>query len=207
MSATHQLLIALGGATANPFVPVFFNPSDKGANITLSNSDRTCGNSAGVWAMVRTTASKSSGKWYAEAAYNFSLSSQCGVFGVCTAAHTLTNFLGSAATGWGLQGTNGTNRRTFLAGVIANAGTSIVSGGSGKCAIDIDAGNGWLGTVGVAGWIGGGDPALGTSPTFTFTPGSTMFFAASAFSTGGGTVTLPSSAYLDPIPSGFAGFG
>lgn len=43
-----------------------FNPSDKAANVTLSNSNLTMANSTGTTSSVRTTSSVSSGKHYFE---------------------------------------------------------------------------------------------------------------------------------------------
>lgn len=187
--------------------PQTWNPSDKGANIILSNSDLTAGNTAGAWATVRTVFSANSGKLYDEATLTYQPTDLSCMFGVCTASHTLTNYCGSAAGGWSIQGKGSTGViRTFLAGVATNRTGTIAIGGRAKIAIDIDAGQGWMAGVGLA-WIGGGDPAAGTSPTFTFTAGTTLYFAGSAFSSNIGTVTRVGGSYTDTVPTGFTGIG
>ncbi|MBZ0087214.1 MAG: hypothetical protein K8F33_03840, partial [Thermomonas sp.] len=92
--------------------------------------------------------------------------------------------------------------RVFRQGVATSYGSGVVSGGRVKAAVDIDAGKGWFGVVGGS-WIGGGDPAAGTSPTFSFTAGTTLYFGGSVYN-GTGTITRVSS-YLDAVPSGFGG--
>ena len=78
-----------------------WNPSDKGAAVTLSNGNLTA--SAGS-DMVRATISKSSGKWYWEVTFD----SLAGLtLGIATSSATLTSYLGSDANGWSYYSENG----------------------------------------------------------------------------------------------------
>lgn len=198
----HGILLGSGAAPA-----VTWNPADRDAAIILSNGNLTMASSLGGWRTGRATVSKSSGKWYDEAIMAGQSGTLSDIFGVCTGTYSLTTFIGSGGGGWGIQGAGAAGQiRTFLAGSNADHAGLITTGQRAKIAIDIDAGNGWMAKVGAA-WIGGGDPAAGTSPTFTFTPGTTLFFAGSAFSGTSGTITRVAGSYTDTVPSGFTGIG
>lgn len=73
-----------------------WNPSDKGAGITLSNGNLTETTSATA-AITRSTISKSSGKWY----WEVKLDSGALNAGVATSAASLVQYLGGNASGWG----------------------------------------------------------------------------------------------------------
>lgn len=100
------------------------------------------------------------------------------IFGVGTGSASLSSYPGSDGNSWGNQGNNPTVFG-YLAGTAYNWGseTSISAGGYDKLAIDIDAGKGWFGNsaTGNGGWYASGNPATGANPTFTFTPGTTLF--------------------------------
>jgi hypothetical protein len=68
---------------------------------------------------------------------------------------------------------------TWSNGVLTNSGftpTDTIR----WCAVDMDTGKIWLGYNGSPTWIGGGDPVLGTSPTYTLTQTEPWFFQLSA---------------------------
>lgn len=77
-----------------------WNPNDKHANIVLSNGNLTAVNSVnnGGDIMVRATIGKSSGKWYWE--YSFSNYPNPITAGIAKAAATLSNYVGSDASGY-----------------------------------------------------------------------------------------------------------
>lgn len=76
-----------------------WNPSDKGSAVTLSNGNLTA---VGVIAngTVRSTIGKSSGKWYWELASPTTTTANRPNVGIGTSAASLTNFVGSDASGW-----------------------------------------------------------------------------------------------------------
>ncbi len=77
---------------------------------------------------------------------------------------------------------------------------------------DITAGKAWVrvhvNSTGITHpWVGGGDPATGTSPTWTFTPG-TIFYAALAMYAGyhnnhSMTMNFGATAFVGTVPAGF----
>lgn len=74
------------------------NPSDKGANISLSNGNKTGTlTTTDGYQTVRSTISVTSGKWYWEVVFT---GVNAALFGIANASATLTNFVGSDANGW-----------------------------------------------------------------------------------------------------------
>lgn len=181
---------------------VSYNPADKTAEITLSNGNLTCTGSGSVWRGVRTTGPKSSGKWFkrfrVDEIHTVGFTSSA-ITGVATASYGLSNYVGSDTQSWGIQAKgSSTQLTTWHNGSNNTHGTGVDVGGYLLLAVDIDAGKLWMGPVG--GYVGGGDPATGTSPTFTFTPGTTLYLATSCFDDKMDT-TLDSTG---TSPSGFA---
>lgn len=74
-----------------------WNPSDKGTNITLSNSNKTVVNTTAWWQMVRSTIWESSWKWYWEVTANSSISM---IMGIANSSWNLLSYVGSDANGW-----------------------------------------------------------------------------------------------------------
>lgn len=84
------------------------NPADKSANITLSNGNLTATHNTSVtWDAVRSTISKSSGKWYWEIKID-TVDANSPILGIGLSTATLTNFTGADANAWGYWGSNGT---------------------------------------------------------------------------------------------------
>lgn len=188
------LISWIGLALANPpgtFQPLFtstistWNPSDKGANTTLSNSNfdenGTVGSSA--WSSVRATNPQTTGKLYGE----MLLVTADGVapgrffFGVSTSSFVLTNFLGSSGTSAGDQDNSGwtTNGMVIASNNVVSYNTinTIMS-----IAVDMS-GKIWTGKCsgGVITWGSGGNPVTGTVPNVTFTSPLTLYLTASGF--------------------------
>ena len=182
-----------------------WSPSDKSASITLSmgNSVADGPNASVDWESARGDQVKTAGKHYAECEMEVDSHSISGVFGVGDASASLANYCGSDSHGWGLQISNsGSTGYLLLAGGATALGIAYGTGTRTKVALDVNNGNGWLGVVGV-GWLGSGspDPATGTDPTFTFTPGTGMYLMTSHpfFHTTNKLVNT----FLDAVPSGF----
>lgn len=207
--------IVAGGAASGP--PAFYwNPSDLGAGIALSDSNRVATNAAtAAFRIVRSVTSHDTGKWYAELVLvSGEAPHPWNVFlGVANATETLTgNFLGQTANSWGLQcddnGGDAGNARMFHNSSELGRVTAIAASSYARVAVDFDAGDAWIGNA--SAWVGGGDPAAGTTPTFTFTPGATLFLAAALNSTGGTAAArarTAASQMVGSIPSGFSPWG
>lgn len=185
-----------------------WDPAHKGTLIVLSGGNLGINNSSGAaWNMVISTQAKTTGKWYAEfkdndgTAYSFG----CG-FGVATSSASLSAELGSDAEGWGLYGKRSDTGHPLMehSGAVTNYNTMTngVTGSSMKVAYDADSGKVWLGQD--AEWAGGGDPAAGTTPTFTVTAGTPLYLAAAAQNTRmSGLLNAGASAFAQPVPAGF----
>lgn len=79
-----------------------FNPSDKGAAIALTNTDRTAEKSSGTaHQMVRGTVSKSTGKHYFEVLVDEGTTSEFIVIGIATSAASLTTAVGVHVNSYG----------------------------------------------------------------------------------------------------------
>lgn len=196
-----QMMMATGTAVS------YFNPADKSGSILLSNNNATAEGSTSAWSSVRSITAHSTGKWYAELHDDVAQPTYL-LFGVATSSATLANFCGFDAAGWGIHCSQ-TNAPVYHNSVSTSSGSGLITTGGSACvAVDFDAGKIWLGTSALTGtWSGGGNPATGTSPTYTFTPNTALFLAASIFAS-------PQKATLRnqvgenalTIPSGFAMF-
>jgi hypothetical protein len=79
-----------------------WNPSDKSADITLTNWNLTAENTWTGWDWVRSTISKTSWKWYWEVTVDVWASEN--IAGIWNSSATLTNYLWSDANAWGYYG-------------------------------------------------------------------------------------------------------
>lgn len=199
----------VGSLPPPPVVPATWNPADAAADLLFSNGNLTMvwptGHGA-LWECCRSTGVKSSGKWYAEATCAFGTSGFSSVFGICDSSMPLTSQAPGTLVGnaWAVNGSDGVHIRTFLSSVITSY-TPPVPAGILRACVDIDAGKGWLGPVGS--WFGGGDPGLGTLPTFTFTPNLHLYLCG-ASSDASCTLTLNTggSAFGGTMPTAFNGW-
>src|SRR3990167_4654872 len=93
-------------SVVTPPAPTYatWNPSDKGANVTLSNGNLTASFDTSDNA-VRSTISKSSGKWYWELSFDSGTNADFGGIALSTAA--LTDYVGADANGYGWWASNG----------------------------------------------------------------------------------------------------
>lgn len=160
--------------------PGRFNPAATDSKITLSNSDATAlrsTTSSGTWCMTLGLTARSSGNYYAELANDANGSSNGSlIFGVALSTASLTSYLGSDASGWGIQANNTIDNAVY------HGGTQTNSGAGSSCtramvAYAAASGKIWLGKNGI--WFNSGDPATGVNPTYTTTPGSVLYLALS----------------------------
>lgn len=203
--------IVAGAPVAGGGGPTYatFNPADIAAGLTLSDGDLTVTRSAGGWVSVRATQGKSSGKWYFEFYRSAGSDKAQTMYGSLEAGDTLNSYPGhpgSANVSVGLQPLNSTDVNLYQGGFVGtyNSQADVPIGGGIAIAVDLDAGEMWGKAIGAAGWMGGGSPAAGTSPTRTFTPGSTLFPAIGINLAGcAATANFGASAFIETPPSGF----
>lgn len=198
-----------GSATGGAGSPAagYFDPTWNAGFATYRESDRTFKGS-GTWSNARSLNSQAVGKWYAEIyiidqEYNYS-----SAIGLATAAYTSTDALvGNNSISWGMQSSdNITGAR--LRHNNAYAGTAITPAVTEnsymRVAVDFNAGKAWFGNS--TAWIGGGDPATGTSPTFTFTPNTPLYLIGGS---SGSIIRLATKTneLLGVVPTGFDPWG
>ncbi|MBI4946210.1 MAG: T9SS type A sorting domain-containing protein [Bacteroidetes bacterium] len=127
-----------GFATANnfPATPVYttWNPSDKGAGITLSGGDLGALNTAA--GLVRSTVGVSSGKWYWEVTKTDAPAG--GSIGFAKSTAGINNYPGADANGWMYSGSNGYK---YTGGVGVAYGAAYVQNDVIGIALDMDAGS------------------------------------------------------------------
>lgn len=198
-SAQQALLasVAAAGATGTTW-----NPSDKGANVTLSNGNLTAAGGVGAgW--VRATTSQSSGKLYFELVCVGSMSGNTGM-GLALASASFANVrVGeSAGLGWGFH----TSGFTWDNGANTNRSAGWTTNGTViGLAVDFGASKIWWARNNT--WIASGNPAAGTSPAYSDVTG-TLFPAYTAQSTADTMVAnFTSASQSFSPPSGFSAWG
>lgn len=215
-TGTKTVLFESGNASISVTLdPNYYNPLG-----VLSNGNLTyTWNNIGSYACAYATLSRNTGKYYFEV-----INTQPGGFGGATydnwsfnagisAGREIGNdtLVGSSATAYGFSNSSNTGlstTTTIFNGGIATylVGTSqIPQNGYLGVAVDLTAGKVWFNVNGVS--VFGGNPAAGTDPAFTFTPGTPMYPAvgqASRNPFGASTINFGASAFLGTIPSGFA---
>jgi hypothetical protein len=177
MSATQQACLGYGAVAS---AAVTWNPSDKGANITLSN-----GNLTSTWAAasgyheVRATLSRvqsSGGKFYFEVSVTTGNSGSLSrpTIGISTSAESLNDFVASGNGGIGYSYSS--SGAVITAGGVATTYSTYTSGDVIGVAVDMGVSNGKI-------WFAknntfNGSPTAGTGNAFTVAGGSTFFPAA-----------------------------
>lgn len=196
-------------SAAPPSTQSVFDPAAKSASVTLSNGNRSVAPGIDDDGFAVCADPKTSGKFYLEMVMDSIGSTNQAVgagiiFGVIS---DFMNYIGGQASGYGswVIGSGGSTRCTFNNGIQSNAmsSTPIASSDRVRIAIDIDAGNLWLSYWTGTTWIGGGDPASGTSPTYTFTPGLSARFAANPRGLGAVTTLVLPSNWASSAPAGY----
>lgn len=181
------------------------NPADKNADINLSGGNLTALNTVSEnWHVARSTTSKNTGKRYFEGKFIAGAGDGWQI-GIALSTNSLTTYLGSQAGSAGWIPGNGGGRQLYANGsYLGSNGAGVTVGGFAGMAVDFSAGKGWVRTSNVAGWFGGGDPELGTTPSFTFTPGATMFAAVAGYYNGSSVeINFGGSAFNMTAPIGY----
>jgi len=171
-----------------------WNPSDKHADITLSDGNLKANATVSQWRAVRGTIGKSSGKWYFEVVYV--TSGNYGLVGVAAASVNLADRIGVSAVGWGNQ-----NNGFFMNNNATKTGVTHASTNVVQVAVDLDNGNIWWGLNGT--WYDGGNPATGANPHYDNLSG-TVFPAVNCYGVGTSYfANFGASAFAYTPPSGF----
>lgn len=214
----HGLLMGDGSGFPTQTV---LSSTNKSSDIILSNSDRDAeSNSTTGGGIVLSASGKGAadGKLYAEAHVQtiYSTLNALG-FGLHRNTSDLTVYLGADTNGWGVwdEGAN-TNSNTQTNATVTNS----ASGGDAQpgvaycMAVDLGAGKIWfrVSSRSSGAWIGGGNPALGTSPAYTFTPGADTYYIALCPRRGATTPTTNRNKLRLALPQNWllaapAGFG
>ena len=168
------------------------NPLQKGTNSTISNANLTFSATGAVLTQALGSIYIPSGKYYWEVNVTTNTAGNA-VFGTATASTNLNTGCGRDAFGWGYQPDTGTsylwNNNSFTtAAADTRTGTFAV-------AFDADAGRLWFRNSS-GNWISG-DPATGTSPSFSSVPSNS---APSISFTSGGAASVEENANFGQRP-------
>ncbi|QVD49314.1 gene transfer agent host specificity protein [Xanthomonas phage vB_XciM_LucasX] len=194
-----------------PTQATFSSSTYKAPTQTLSDSNRRTTANTDVAGFVLTDTVKRTGKYYVELTYMAQAttsSTSCAAGIVVGAPVNLTAYLGSHSNAYGTwaEGTGIDRRCSYNNASATNATTGNGAPAVGqvfRIAVDIDAGRVWLGRLGSSAWLGGGDPATNTSPTYTFTPNSVVRFGANPRGVDGSVSIRAYNAWVYAAPAGF----
>lgn len=153
-----------------------WNPSDKAASLTLSNSDRSVlkASADAIFAAVRSTLGATV-KRYAEVLINQGSTSPFITVGLANGSMALSLAVGQDANGWCYYEQTG---EKYNGGTLTAFGASYTSGDVVGVAYDPVAGKVWFSKNNT--WQGSGDPAAGTNPAFSGLA-SGLFLAVSLY--------------------------
>ena len=183
-----MVVSAAAAATADAW-----NPSDKNASITLSNSNRTASWSSGGFYAARGVTGKSSGKWYFEVTHTSS--SGAAWVGVATSAQALNAYPDGSSTALALYLEYGE-----VVGSTTATYSAVTDGTAAMIALDADNNKVWFGSGGT--WFASGNPA--TNSGGLTRPSGTLFIFCGG--NGNETVTIAATP-AHSIPSGFTLWG
>ena len=182
-----------------------WNPSDMGGNMQLSNGNSRVSAiaSSSSDALVRSTI-PIVGDVYFEIVINqaSAVGGEVIAGGVADASASLSSYVGSATTSTGVWQPNG---NVYGGGaVVGNAGTNASATRRYYVAVKASTREVWVCLDGGA-WVGGGDPAAGTSPTYTLGGSGDVYAAATASYLVGAYVDLVSDPanFVGSAPAGF----
>jgi hypothetical protein len=188
-----------GGVTAFAWNPA---DADVTANFANSNRDFTGTTAASQLASARTTAGKTSGKWYCEITLIAPGSvNPFAEVGICNASFPVTTqFLGAAASSGAYYYNGAVTQVSGMSDPNPVSSISSTNNDVVQIAADFSAGSAWFGLNNT--WQAGGNPGTGANPWLTWTPGGAWFFAASNFNSAPVNLRLAATGAFAP-PSGF----
>lgn len=174
----------------------YWNPADKGADITLSNSDKTAVDSTNSGQSVRSITSHSSGKKYFETTIRLSDV----IIGIANSSATLSALIGTDAdgAGWYNGGEVYENGSPTAYGTAMSSSSQIIG-----VAVDIDSSKLWIALDNTF----DGDPAAGTGG-YTFSATGPFFIGGTPFSSDQFiTIMTASGEFTYTPPTGFSAWG
>lgn len=197
-----------------------FNPERKSSDITLYDEELQADSNAPTGgASVLSVDGKITGRYYFEIQPNQLYTDNSGFLtGVMVGDVSYTQYTGASNDSYAIASTSA-GSATWTVGVATN---SDAEGGSDvnhyhRIAVDVGTGEVWLAASNRSSgaWIGGGDPATGTSPTYTFTPDTTRKYISASPRRGDAVnvsdrnklvLKVDPSEWSDSAPSGFSGW-
>lgn len=163
----------------------------------LSNSDKTFTTSGGGshWHGVRATQGKSTGKF----CYETTGSGTVWIGGIANGAWTMQNsYIGANNISAGIA----SDASYQNSNVTINAGALTPANGAVLWVLDLDAGRGWIRNTG---GYALGDPTTNSSPTFEWTPGTTIYPAGSTYlDTSTVSIATDPATFVNTIPAGWS---
>ena len=183
---------------------ITWNPSDKNANISLSNGNLTATATNTAWKSVRATDFKSSGKWYWETTIDVAASNNH-ILGVGTSDASIeppSGYPGGDTHGYGYRGATG--QKYYNATPVAY-GDTFTAGDIISVALDLDNGKIWWAKNGA--WQAAGNPAAGTNEAYSGLSGSFYPMHSPYTNTNAATANFGATSLSYTIPSGFKSVG
>lgn len=194
---TQDTWLISGNLAYSAYVNSTWNPSDKNANITLSNGNLTAtpGGSLSGYGMVRATNSHNSGKLYFEVKCNTSAGPNYAQIGIAPSSSSLSEYPGYDSVSYGYYQQNGDkyNNATGVA-----FGSSYTAGDIIGVAVDLTNGYVWFAKNNT--WQASGNPSGGTNPAYSGLSGS-YFPALGVYQSGSnftGNFTSAEQSYSPP---------
>ena len=175
-----------------------WNPSDKGANVVLSNGNLTLGKNAGNYQSARATISKAGGKWYWEVDIHVRGSHHW--IGIGTSSADINQFPGQDAHGYCFRSSALKYHNNINYSYGTNFGAQVIG-----IALDLDVGKIWFAKENV--WQESGDPAAGTGEAFSGISGTFFPMYAIYAVTDSATARFISNNQGYTPPSGFKALG
>lgn len=206
MSAVQQVLSSLGGALT--VIPTTWNPSDKGADVSLSGGNLTAkqNGSATGEKKIRSIASRSTGKYYFEALCLIQNDCRIGF------ANSSMPINGGGALADSVNAVGYEPWRGYIQQNSAILATVETGGGGDRFSVAIDIGANliWV-KVNAGAWNNNGanSPSAGTGGV-TYSNMGTIFVAGQVANNAdtGWTVNFGATAFTYSVPAGFyTGFG
>ena len=208
MGAIQQLISAIGSTSY-----ASLNPDDSMTGLVLSEGNLKVTRSGGTtWGTIRATVGKSSGKFVFEvttpATNNYSMK------GICTNSYALNgstpvnSYLGqvgfTASVAWG-----DLNNTFYTSGSPMTLSNSIkpTQYSTHMIAVDATYRKAWIKSSQDSGWASGGDPASGTTPTWTWSSALTIYPAVSLYTINTYvTCNFGATPFVNTVPTGFTGW-
>jgi hypothetical protein len=191
---------AVMGSGVPPVSYTTLNPADKSVLVALSGGDLVASALSASAGFARSVKAITAPSYFEGVFTAGSGTGASHAIGVVKSTATLSSSMGySTADGWSIWGPSEGAR----SGGVTAFPTPAVIGDVVGVACDPSAGKIWLRINGAA-WLGGGNPAAGTSPTFS---GLTGTLHAGACPWGAGhviTMRFDPASFSDPAPSGFS---